>query len=489
MDGGIIHAMLEKTVPGFRGWRFESEEERSADKGRSIVIDLPGTLSQVETDRSIARLRREKEVSAVIVPQKASSRKSAPLLKKVAYAAAIPAESQALLDESLSRRKTAWTRQLAAMGVELAGPVQPELKVTASRDTLKGEKVEFTLEWNQGELRVGSFKAFVTRKNLNPDLRRMPAPPVSDEKKLLLRFKKTVLADVAGINIESEVSMAEIKAFLDQRGLRLISEDQYNGIVIAAVTGADVAEAVARDINAKGILLSAKPFTYSAPEERQILLVFKKTTVVDAGVKTEVEVSDTDKAELLAGLGLTVLEISRQGEWLVAVAPGASADAASQALSRSRLVRHAYASLADAPESRQVVLTFRESAVDDDAVAGVLTSRGIKVLEFLGERFYRVAAPEGMTGKDLAADLAKASAVEAAVAVGSVSDADIEASARGVASYKGRPWSSTEYNMNYYYAEMSLVARGATKAQLEAFRKLCDEAPVRGGGFNPWSGD
>jgi hydroxymethylpyrimidine pyrophosphatase-like HAD family hydrolase len=70
-----------------------------------------------------------------------------------------------------------------------------------------------------------------------------------------------------------------------------------------------------------------------------------------------------------------------------------------------------------------------------------------------------------------------------------VADSEIEGAAKSVVAYKGGVWSSTEYNMGYYTTLESLKTRGATKAQLERFRKLCDEAPVIGGRFNPWSGD
>lgn len=70
-----------------------------------------------------------------------------------------------------------------------------------------------------------------------------------------------------------------------------------------------------------------------------------------------------------------------------------------------------------------------------------------------------------------------------------VSVARIEAAAKSVASYKGRPWSQTEYNMSESMTGDSLRRDGASPAQMRLFQKLCDEAPVRGGGFNPWSGD
>ena len=69
------------------------------------------------------------------------------------------------------------------------------------------------------------------------------------------------------------------------------------------------------------------------------------------------------------------------------------------------------------------------------------------------------------------------------------SRADVEAAARGAASYKGMPWSNTEYSMSQYGYESGLRKAGATFAQIRLFHKLCDEAPIKGGRFNPWSGD
>ncbi|PIR18916.1 MAG: hypothetical protein COV48_04900 [Elusimicrobia bacterium CG11_big_fil_rev_8_21_14_0_20_64_6] len=71
----------------------------------------------------------------------------------------------------------------------------------------------------------------------------------------------------------------------------------------------------------------------------------------------------------------------------------------------------------------------------------------------------------------------------------SLTDDDIAASVRSVVSSKGGIWSQTEYNMGYYNTLQSLKERGATEAQLELFKKLCAEAPIIGGRFNPWSGD
>lgn len=70
-----------------------------------------------------------------------------------------------------------------------------------------------------------------------------------------------------------------------------------------------------------------------------------------------------------------------------------------------------------------------------------------------------------------------------------MTDADIEASARSVVSSKGRPWSQTEYNVGYYTTLSYLKEHGATKRQIALYEKLCADAPIKGGSFNPWSGD
>ncbi|MBI5201728.1 MAG: HAD hydrolase family protein [Elusimicrobia bacterium] len=71
----------------------------------------------------------------------------------------------------------------------------------------------------------------------------------------------------------------------------------------------------------------------------------------------------------------------------------------------------------------------------------------------------------------------------------SVTDEQVRAAARSTVSQKGGIWSATEYNMAYYFGEQHLREKGATEAQLALYKKLCDEAPVINGRFNPWSGD
>ena len=70
-----------------------------------------------------------------------------------------------------------------------------------------------------------------------------------------------------------------------------------------------------------------------------------------------------------------------------------------------------------------------------------------------------------------------------------VGDDEIAQAAKSVIASKGGIWSRTEYSMGYSNSIANLTKRGATKEQIARFRKLCDDAPVINGRFNPWSGD
>lgn len=68
------------------------------------------------------------------------------------------------------------------------------------------------------------------------------------------------------------------------------------------------------------------------------------------------------------------------------------------------------------------------------------------------------------------------------------SDAEIVAMAKGLAqTYKGAPWSYTEYHSVLYPTLDSLRQQGVPERQIQLFQNTCDEFPGRP--FNPWSGD
>ncbi|MDE2313283.1 MAG: hypothetical protein KGL04_03810 [Elusimicrobia bacterium] len=99
----------------------------------------------------------------------------------------------------------------------------------------------------------------------------------------------------------------------------------------------------------------------------------------------------------------------------------------------------------------------------------------------------RTAEAADMTGNASSAKSPKKRAI--ADALQGLSREDIESAAQHAAQYKGRPWSQTEYEAGVYEIQQKLIARGATKEDIKLFRRLCDEAPIQGGSFNPWAGD
>src|SRR3989338_2521127 len=56
-------------------------------------------------------------------------------------------------------------------------------------------------------------------------------------------------------------------------------------------------------------------------------------------------------------------------------------------------------------------------------------------------------------------------------------------------SYKGQPYSESEFNEHLYYALESLVKAGATDEQIKLFNKTVNNLPLKGGSFNSYSGD
>ncbi|MEE8424339.1 MAG: hypothetical protein V3S11_00845, partial [Elusimicrobiota bacterium] len=234
------------------------------------------------------------------------------------------------------------------------------------------------------------------------------------------------------------------------------------------------------------IVFTSAPEGGEVPEEDQFTFTLRR------------EAREADVAELLRANGLRVLERDRDGiRYRVGVAPGFSAERTAARLSTRWIVYFASPVKSEVPEDREVILQFDKETYGRDAKPGaseknivrVLRRERLRVLEDLGGKAFRVAAARDVSGEKLAATLTGLGSVASAVHVGAATGGDVEAAARSAIAYKGRPWSNTEYNMHYHYAYTALVQKGATQAQLKEFARLSSEAPIKGGSFNPWSGD
>lgn len=432
------------------------------DLARASDARQSGEASSGSAERVMAALlgptRKPTAAVNAATPAAAPGRK-APLVSDVVFAPSVTPEQQARFTESLTRRKAGWSRGLAQVGIKLAGPVAPQLSVREVKEVLRGgvlTETVYTVDWSQGRTHLGSFRAAVAAKDPAPKIRSLGAPAAAPEQRLRIRFR-------------AEVTPAEIEAFLEEHQLRSLGRS-YKNEVAAAVTGEDKADEVSRALSARGIVLYATDDAFKPADARQLTVRFKRGA------------DDAEIQQVLRDNGLRVLSIGYDGEYVLGVEEG-SGGAAAARLSATGPVFWASPKISEASESAMAVLRFKDAS--EDEMAAVL--RGLTVVRAYGERSFRVAA--AVSARELAESLASEGAVLSAVAVGAVSDEQVRGYARGTASHKGRPWSSTEYNMSYAMGYDALEAAGATEAQLALYRELCDAAPVLGGGFNPWSGD
>ncbi|MBI5242016.1 MAG: hypothetical protein HY926_16200 [Elusimicrobia bacterium] len=482
-----ISAVSEAVAPALQALKApELKGEAAAATAEQVMSQVLGPHAAADDPAEIAASKP----APAPAPAKRAKPKGPPLLSQVAFADGVAQAHRDLLIETLTRRKAGWIRQLAAVGVKLAGPVAPAVAVSAARDIAKGTKVEFTVDWTQSETHLGSFKAVVNLKTLNAELRRLPAPEPPKEKQIRMRFKKTVMADADGVNVEVKVTEEDIAGFLEEKGLRLLSKG-WDGTYTVSVA-----------LSGKGIVLYATPVTFTVPETDQVQIAFKKSAVRSfGGINAETSVDESEIGKLLSDRGLRVLSIDRDGAYTVGAA-GLAAAPTARLLQTLPAVLYAKPVKFDPPASSQLIISLREkyvvsvgglnieNAVSEDDVSSLLQRHGLLLVKVLNNGAYKVArVSDAAPAKDIVAALSREPIIKQAITLGGVSDEQIRSAAKGVASYKGRPWSATEYNMNYGMTYWSLEERGATPEQLKLFEELCDQAPVRGGGFNPWSGD
>lgn len=404
---------------------------------------------------------------AVPVPGVEPSGRSAPLLKDVSFSEDVGPEARALFTKSLTRRKAGWISELGKVGVKLIGPVAPALDVRAAFDRrLHGalKSVDYRVEWTQGPTRAGAFIARIRADRPDPRLTRAAEPQPPLERQVQVRFR-------AGS------AEADIARFLEERGLRLLRRD-YRGFHVIGVSGQAAVDEVARDLARRDLVLYATPSATQVPEQDQLIVVFKNTA------------SESDRAAFLAEYGLRVLEADpHRGFWRV------GAERLYLSGAEGRIRGHAallYASPLEDKSSwtRHVIVSFREDATDD-AVADFLRRNLLRVVSDYGGRTYKAAAldEDPVDARELAEFLAGDGSVKSAVAVGTLDEAAVERAADYAIGHKGMPWSMTEFEMVKATTEWDLDRRGATPEQLARYRELVNAADVKGGRFNPWSGD
>jgi hypothetical protein len=337
-----------------------------------------------------------------------------------------------------------------------------------SRDTA----VAFNVVWEQGERNLGAFRTVISKEKLEVSLSKRAAPKADPRKVLTLQFLK-------------DTPQSTIDAFLEKHELRLLRKD-WTGFYEVAVTGKTKAGQFARSVSGLGSVFYASTKNAEAKESKQLRITVRGDT------------AQQDIAKLLRKHNLRVLERDRDGiNFRVAVAGNTSAQKMAARLTSRGIVYFAHPVQSNIAEDREVIIQFTKGTFGGNAtkaateaeIARALRRGKLQVIEDLGDGTFKVAAVRNTPGVKLAKSLIKFKHIVSAVPIGAATDEDVKSAARSAASYKGRPWSSTEYNMHYHYIHVALVLKGATKAQLAEFARLASEAPIKGGSFNPWSGD
>ena len=302
-------------------------------------------------------------------------------------------------------------------------------------------------------------------------------PPT--RKQILVRFKKTATPE-------------KIEAYLKSKGLRLVKPikiedhgwsvsiftppeyDDDSDVSRVTLIGKGTAADVARRINGKGIVLSAIPAGSSIPQTRQITVVFKQSAH-RKGIAT-----------LLRRHGLQVLSVDHNFYTVGALRIDVAAKA--RRLQAAPAVLFASPVKFNPPVSSQLIITLKEAA-SEEAFNLLLRSHRLAVLQDFGGGSYKVARLANAPAKDLLATLNAEPVVQETLLVGGLTNKHIRSKAREVAGTKGGAFSSVDYEASLYMAIWRLEKQGATPKQIKLFKKLCDNTPVIGGRFNPWSGD
>lgn len=406
-------------------------------------------------------------VPGVPAPVPAAAPAFAPPDIAVKFPRAVPAPPRALLAETLRRRQAGWREGMKSAGVRADAPA-PSFAVTKVAEKSAGTpaaETSYEISWSQGPQRVGAFRVTIRHKDLRARFARLAAPEAPKSK-------------VFSVRLLPGIARADAERLLEAAGLRVLGGSGQDWRV--AAVGRDTPKAAAaRLMKAKDAVFYASPAAKAAPSRLLRVRVLPGAT--------EDELSALFRAARLTVSVAPRPYLAQPDPWLL-VASG-PVEKALKRLRASGLVLAASPAALKLDEGRQAVVRVKEGVDAVDLAARLNRDWGVDLVAEHGGRSYRVQAPKGVSGAALAARLSADSAVERAVPVGAVSDESVAAAAKGAASYKGRPWSSTEYNMQSYYSRLSLEEAGATRAQLETFERLLAAAPVLGGGFNPWSGD
>ena len=440
---------------------------RAADQARALSDALLSEAASSDAPES----KGPGSEAATKPARRRGSAKGPRAVQDVRAGDAVSLEHAELLDQSLRRRATSWIYKLGKVGVSLAGPVEPVLRVVSA--DLRGagskrERVSYHIEWTQGVLRRGAFQAEIPLKSREPSLRKTSPSLPPAQKQMTLRFRPGT-------------SESEAVSTLERFGLTLLSRSARNEVVDYRVDISlarwPLEHAIWR-LQQEPSVLFAMPGKLDFPAERQYWIVVN----VDAGQAGE------DALTVLSKSGHVVLEAKDGGYFRIGAPTGMTGARAARLLSNSpALLYAAPAGPNELAESRLAVVSFpgwrggRTAAVSDSFVSKVLRHYGLRVVADYGGREFKVYEKDRKSGAEIVAALAGVPSVTAH-AVGTLPDAAVDVKVRDAISRKTGDMVDFETTKSRNYSELERL--GATRRQLARYVAEVDAVPNR---FSSWS--
>ncbi|MFA5140126.1 MAG: hypothetical protein WC728_12915 [Elusimicrobiota bacterium] len=158
-------------------------------------------------------------------------------------------------------------------------------------------------------------------------------------KQLLIRFKRTTVISVGGLNIEAVVTDEEILQELKKVGMEALSVAPGRIYRVLFDDKKGNAAGWAAQMEGHPYVLYATPFDTAVPVWNELTLTFRKSVIVRGGdINFESSVMEDDMASILRKHALTVLESLSDRSFRVAVPLNGDAEKTMAALSHEAMV-------------------------------------------------------------------------------------------------------------------------------------------------------
>jgi hypothetical protein len=195
----------------------------------------------------------------------------------------------------------------------------------------------------------------------------------AQENQLLVRFKKTTVMNAGGFGIETSIPESEIAKFVQASGTKVLSHGPgrlyrlEKGDLFSTLSAAEMSSV----LQGHPYVFYARPFQASAHYDQRMAVRFHETVVIR--IKLGSSFARAGLPAMLKKHGLSMVKPLGEDAFLVGLPKAVPSRTAIEAMKSDGI--------------------FVESFVGEDEMAEVLSRRGLRVLQALGDRTFLVAVP------------------------------------------------------------------------------------------------